>query len=80
MTKIQTILAAGLIAAFASPAFAGLDVEGDPLASGRYVSGAPGPVVITHAETAKHMNAFASAHTAPNGESVQFERAVGSIQ
>ena len=80
--KIKTVLAVALVAAFASPAFAALDVEANPLASGRYVAGAPGPVdaiVFAHAD-AKHMNAYASTQTAPNADQVQFERAVGGIR
>jgi hypothetical protein len=78
--KIKTLLAVGLVAAFASPAFAALDVEANPLASGRYVAGAPGPVITFAHADAKHMNAYASTHTAPNADSVAFERAVGGIR
>ena len=82
-SKIKTLLAVGLVAAFASPAFAALDVEANPLASGRYTAGAPGPIantiVVARAEAMKHMNAYASTQTAPNAEWVQFERAVGGI-
>jgi hypothetical protein len=79
-SKIKTVVAIGLVAAFASPAFAALDVEANPLASGRYVAGAPGPIVapivLARADATRH----ASAHTDQTSDSVQFERAVGGIR
>ena len=78
--KIKIVVAAGLVAAFASPAFAALDVEANPLASGRYIAGAPGPIVspivLARADAMKHT----TTHADQNTEWVQFERAVGGIR
>jgi hypothetical protein len=43
-SKIKTVLVLGLFAALATPALA--DVENDPVNSGRYLAGTPGPKVI----------------------------------
>jgi hypothetical protein len=76
-SKIKTILAVGLVAAFASPAFA-LDVEANPVASGRYIAGTPGPFVspisMAYAEATK------PTHATTSWEERQFERAVGGIR
>lgn len=44
-TKIQLALAFGLFAALATPAAAAVAVENNPVNSGRYVAGIPGPVI-----------------------------------
>lgn len=78
--KIKTLVAVGLVAAFASPAFAALDVEANPVASGRYVAGAPGPIaspiVLARADAMKHT----ATHATQTSDDAQFARAVGGIR
>ena len=77
-SKIKTLVAVGFIAAFAAPAFASVDVEANPLASGRYIGNVPGPILTTvamaHAEATRPTD---SRHTQ---EWREFERAVGGIR
>jgi len=77
-SKIVTVLAVGFIAAFAAPAFASVDVEANPLASGRYIGSVPGPVLTTIAMA--HAEATRPADTRHIQEWTQFERAVGGIR
>ena len=76
-SKIKTLLAVGLVAAFASPALA-IDVEANPLASGRYVDGAPGPVLTKYGTA--HAEATRTLDTRSSQEWRQFDRAVGGIR
>lgn len=48
---IKTLLTLGFVAAVAAPAFAAVDVERDPVASGRYFAGTPDPVANAYAKS-----------------------------
>jgi hypothetical protein len=79
-TRIKTVLAAGLVAVLASPAFAALDVEANPVASGRYLAGTPGPTAAPIIVVA-HAGAIRATHTNTSSSDAElFDRAVGHIR